>query len=132
MTADVYVFPGTASTPPLLPERRKLLLDWLAVQETSGYTSVPEDVIDAALDAFACPDLTAAERLAYWDSVMSWVDLREGLNARRTHPDAVGCTDMETAEKAAEQAVQDALSLLVFGNHSTARGSGITPRGNAS
>ena len=129
MTASVYTFPGPAATPPLLPERRKLLLDWLAVQETPGYTPVPDDVIDASLDAFACPDLTAGERLEYWDAVMTWVDLREGLTARRVHPDAVGCTDMETAETAASRNAQDALSLLVFGNN-VARGSRTTPTGD--
>ena len=133
MTADVYVFPGTASTPPLLPERRKLLLDWLAVQETCGYVVVPEEVHDVVLDICGDPDLTTEQRAEFYDGVLTWVDLREGLNERRVLPEAIlGCQDQEDAEKTASANAEDAKSLLVFGNHSTARGSGITPRGTAS
>lgn len=130
MTATVHVLPGPASTPPLLPERRKLLLDWLAVQVTCSYSFVPEDVQDALLDMCACPDLSPEQRADFWDDLQNHVDLREGLESGRYLPDTVGCTHRDDAEETAGRNAQDALSLLVFGNQA-ARGS-HTPRGNAS
>lgn len=133
MTATVYVI--HADRPPtllnLLPERRKLLIDWLAVQTTGGYTVVPEEVLDTVLDICASPGLSLEERAEYWDGVQTWVDLREGLNARRMLPEAVGCQDQEDAEKTASANAEDAKSLLVHGPN-TARGSRSTSTGDES
>lgn len=133
MTATVYVI--HADRPPtllnLLPERRKLLIDWLAVQTTGGYTVVPDEVLDTVLDICASPSLSPEDRAEYWDGVQTWVDLREGLNERRMLPEAIlGCTDQEDAEKTASANAEDAKSLLVHGPN-TARGSRSTPTGES-
>ena len=131
MTATVHLLgahrPEQAPEPP--DPNSMLLLDWLAVQVTSGYTDVPEDVIEAHLDEFACTNLTQAQRAEYWDGVLTWVDLREGFTDRRILPEAIGCWDQEDAENTAAANAEDAKALLVRGNQSTARGSGTTPTG---
>lgn len=124
----VLTFPGTRTLPDLAPETRKLLLDWLAAEATNGMTVIPEEVITTLLDAYASPSLAGEARAQAWDDCLTWVDLRIGAIARTIHPEDVlgrpGTAD--EAEEVARERASGELSRLVFGNQTTARGSGYT------
>lgn len=137
MTATLTAFPGTrlASLPDYPPAERIELLDARAVLITGGdHPAEPRDT-ETLLAAYAHPSWNADQREQLWDSVLTWVDFRERFGTGTAHPSEIGVAggpgSMEEAEQFSAQEALSALSALVYGNQSTARG-GHSPRGNES
>lgn len=118
MTATIHALPGvrTYASPEYPPAVRRSVLEWLAVQVTSGPVVIPQEATAVLLGAFCDPALAGEALEEAWDSAINWTGLREDFRDGRGHPELLGVPgglgSYEEAQDICTGEARDALDRL--------------------